>query len=107
MKMAKKLLAVLLSIAMISSITACSSNNSSSSGEESSGGESVAESSKPEDSEKTKLVLFGLNDFDIPDFLAAYEEENNVEVQQILQPSDKFKEAFMLSNRKCFKQRRA
>lgn len=97
MKMAKKLLAVLLSIAMISSITACSSNNSSSSGEESSGGESVAESSKPEDSEKTKLVLFGLNDFDIPDFLAAYEEENNVEVQQILQPSDKFKEAFMVA----------
>lgn len=98
MKKAKRLLAALLSIAMVGSITACSSTPSSSG--ESSGGESTAgESSQAESStgEKTKLVLFGLNDFDIPDFLTKFEEENNVEIQQILQPSDKFKESFIVA----------
>ncbi len=48
-------------------------------------------------SEKKKLVFFGLNDFDTPDFFKEFEEKNNVTVQKILQPSDKFKEAFIVA----------
>jgi raffinose/stachyose/melibiose transport system substrate-binding protein len=47
--------------------------------------------------EKKKLVFFGLNDFDTPDFFKPFEDANNVTIEKILQPSDKFKEAILVA----------
>jgi len=47
--------------------------------------------------EKKKLVFFGLNDFDSPDFFKPFEDANNVTIEKILQPSDKFKEAILVA----------
>jgi raffinose/stachyose/melibiose transport system substrate-binding protein len=44
-----------------------------------------------------KLVYFGLNDYDTPDFFTDFEQQNNVTIQKILYPSDKFDQAFMVA----------
>lgn len=55
----------------------------------------AAQTTKP--AEKTKLVYFGLNDFDTPDFFTDFENQNNTAIQKILYPSDKFDQAFMVA----------
>ena len=46
---------------------------------------------------KTKLVFYGIQDVNTADLFTKFEAQNNVTVQKIVQPSDKFDQSFMVA----------